>query len=515
MDKADKWKKFSFWFIIWVLIFSLGLITKEFQNDTFYTIKIGKLILNNGIDMLDHFSFHANLAYTYPHWLYDVFIYLIFSNFGYTGLYISSIIIMFIILLLVFKTNKKITDNYIISAFSTIICALALAGFVTSRAQSISFILFVLEIYFIESFLKGGKKRYLVGLILISLIICNIHVAVWPFYFILYLPYLAEYIIALIVNKIKFNEKNKFILFLKRKIEIEKNDNVKYLFLIMFASLLTGFITPIGFTPYTYFIKTAMGNSQKYIQEHQMLTWAHSPFTIIIAGEAIFLALFSKAKLRDLFMIGGLTLMSVLAIRHMSLLALIGTICFARIFSMFFTYFDFLVFDKILSFLSKKIVFITLFILVIVFSYFMVNTHIKKNFINKELYPVEAVKYIKSNIDINDMKLFNDYNFGSYLLLNDIPVFIDSRADLYTKEFSGFDYDIFDDYEASDIKYSSLFEFYGITHALIYKKIDKNTDNILYNNLRYDKNYNLLYDDKYFALFKKNGKTNLVFTIEN
>ena len=182
---------------------------------------------------------------------------------------------------------------------------------------------------------------------------------------------------------------------------------------------------------------------------------------------------------------------------------------------MFFTYFDFLVFDKILSFLSKKIVFITLFILVIVFSYFMVNTHIKKNFINKELYPVEAVKYIKSNIDINDMKLFNDYNFGSYLLLNDIPVFIDSRADLYTKEFSGFDYDIFDDYEASDIKYSSLFEFYGITHALIYKKIDKNTDNILYNNLRYDKNYNLLYDDKYFALFKKNGKTNLVFTIEN
>ena len=54
------------------------LLKKVLQNDTFYTIKIGELILNNGIDMMDHFSIHSNLAYTYPHWLYDVFIYLIY-----------------------------------------------------------------------------------------------------------------------------------------------------------------------------------------------------------------------------------------------------------------------------------------------------------------------------------------------------------------------------------------------------------------------------------------------------
>ena len=322
----DKWKKFKICFIIWILILSVGLITKQFQNDTFYTIKIGKLILDNGIDMMDHFSFHLNLAYTYPHWLYDVFIYLIFNAFGYWGLYISSMILMFIKISLVFKTNVKITNNYINSALATFVCGLALAGFVTARAQSISFILFVLEIYFIESFLKSGKKRNLIGLILISLIICNIHVAVWPFYFILYFPYLVEYIISLIDGKIKSN--GKFISFLRKKIEIERNDNVKYLFLTMLASLLTGFITPIGLTPYTYLIKTMMGNSQKYIQEHQMITWASSPFTIIITFEAIFLAILSRAKLRDLFMVLGLAIMNVFAVRHLSLLALIGTICF-------------------------------------------------------------------------------------------------------------------------------------------------------------------------------------------
>ena len=38
----------------------------------------------------------------------------------------------------------------------------------------------------VNNFLKNGKKKYLFGLMLLSLILCNIHVAVWPFYFILY-----------------------------------------------------------------------------------------------------------------------------------------------------------------------------------------------------------------------------------------------------------------------------------------------------------------------------------------
>ena len=78
-DIIKKRKKFTIFFILWICIFGACLLKKTLQNDTFYTIKIGELILNNGIDMMDHFSFHENLAYTYPHWLYDVCIYLIYS----------------------------------------------------------------------------------------------------------------------------------------------------------------------------------------------------------------------------------------------------------------------------------------------------------------------------------------------------------------------------------------------------------------------------------------------------
>ena len=80
LEEENKYgKKFYKGFLIWICILAFGLVRMELQNDTFYTIKIGELILNNGIDMLDHFSFHAGLAYTYPHWLYDVFIYFIYS----------------------------------------------------------------------------------------------------------------------------------------------------------------------------------------------------------------------------------------------------------------------------------------------------------------------------------------------------------------------------------------------------------------------------------------------------
>ena len=61
----------------------------------YYTIKIGELIVKNkSIDMLEHFSWHSNLKYTYPHWLYDVIIYLIYNIGGMFGIYIYQLVFL-------------------------------------------------------------------------------------------------------------------------------------------------------------------------------------------------------------------------------------------------------------------------------------------------------------------------------------------------------------------------------------------------------------------------------------
>ena len=511
IEFEKKSKKFVIFFLILISIFSIGLVVKTFQNDTFYTIEIGELILQNGIDMKDHFSFHENLPYTYPHWLYDVFIYLCYAVGGYTGIYISTIVLLIILMFVVFKISKFITNKTSIAAFGTLICALSVGGFATARAQLVSFLIFALEMYFIELFLKNGKKKYLFGLLILSILLCNIHLAVWPFYFILYLPYLAEYIISFIASKIKIKKENKIIRFFKNKFVLEKNENIKYLFLTMLFSLLTGFITPLHGTPYTYTFKMAMSNAQEYVQEHQMLGWLQSPFTIIITIETLFLSLFSKVKLRDLFMICGLILMSIVSIRHLSLLALIGTICFVRLFSMFFENFGLDVDKKVIPFFNKKIVAIISCLVVVIGSSVLFAFQVKKEFIDDEKYPVEAVKYIKENINIDEMRIFNEYNFGSYLLHHDIPVFIDSRADLYTAEYSNWDYDIFDDYHYMPTHYQKKFDFYGITHALIYKEL-KEGISPLYTAFNNDSNYKILYEDEYFVLYEKLGMHDIVIT---
>ena len=93
-----------------IIILSIGITDKTFQNDTFYTIKIGESILKNGIDMLDHFSIHS-IMYPYEHWLYDLFMYFLYNNFGFTGLYISNIVLTSILGFILYFGTKKLYKN--------------------------------------------------------------------------------------------------------------------------------------------------------------------------------------------------------------------------------------------------------------------------------------------------------------------------------------------------------------------------------------------------------------------
>ena len=200
--------KFHILAIICIILFSFAITPVTLQNDTFYTIRIGEHIINQGIDMKDPFSWHEDLPYTYPHWAYDTGIYLIYHLGEMTGLeeggmlfiYISTLILSSILGLVIYLTINKISKNPLIAFFLTMISIYLLTDFVAARAQLVTFILFLLTIFMIESFLETKKKRYALGIILISISIANLHVAVWPFFFVLFLPYIAEYIISSIID---------------------------------------------------------------------------------------------------------------------------------------------------------------------------------------------------------------------------------------------------------------------------------------------------------------------------
>ena len=221
----SKWM-FAIIAIILIAIFCIAVTPVTLQNDTFYTIKIGEQITKTGIDMQDHFSWHEDLEYTYPHWLYDLITYEIYSNFGMDGIYITTCILSVILGISLYIVNTKIAKNQIISFILTVLVIYVLRDYIAARAQLVTFILFVWIIYCIEMFLKSRKIRYAVGLIVISTLIANLHVAVWPFIFVLFLPYIAEYILSILAEIVIYRKLKISILKLEISILTKLGKNV-------------------------------------------------------------------------------------------------------------------------------------------------------------------------------------------------------------------------------------------------------------------------------------------------
>lgn len=553
--------KFTILAVIVVLIFCAMLAPVTLQNDTFYTIKIGEHIMQNkSVDLQDPFSWHEGLPYFYPHWLYDVITYLVYSVFGMEGIFLSTVILSSVMGLIMYLLNVEISKNKLISLIITLCAMYLLKDYIAARAQLVTFILFELEIIFIERFLKTKKIKYGIGLFFIGLIIANVHSAVWPFFFVLFLPYLGEFILNL--DYISFyykDQKNSYTRQLKRlekkleklssdksklkekyenkiekinikldkipekelkvkektakrrekpyKICMVKEEAFKWLALIMIICLLTGFLTPIKDMPFTYTIRTLQGNTTKNISEHLPLTLINEKPLIValVAILAVLILTDTKIRLRDLFMLLGLTLLMFMTRRQESMFLIFCGCVLTKLVSDMFAKYDKGGSVEIQRIMTKPLGIVAIMILLALFVVMRGQIMKGKKFVNEASYPVHAAEYIKNNLDLDNIKLFNEYNYGSYLLYKGIPVFIDSRCDLYTPEFNKTDdypkgRDIFTDYiKTSNIQkhYYNTFEEYDITHIILYKRSKLN----MLITEEPDK-YRNIYEDTYFKIYE-------------
>ena len=548
--ELKKRKKFNINFtivaIILIAIFCVCITPRTLQNDTFYSIKIGELIKNNGIDMMDHFSWHENLSYTYPHWLYDFLTYFIYLIAGFKSIYIVTCILSALLGISVFLVNSKTTKSKPISFIITIGVMYALKPYIAARAQLVTFILFIWELYCIERFIENKKIRYAITLVIISTLIANLHVATWPFFFILFLPYIAEYIISVvsdiviykktkklvIKHKMKVAQKNNNIERIKElqiklneleeknekikqkrkdtnknsyKILLNKNDNVKFLIIVMVICAFTGLLTPTGDTPYTYLYKTMKGNTTENISEHQPLTLINNTEAICTLVILLSILTFTKTKIKlsDLFFVGGLCYLMFSSRRQFSMLVLIGSVVLGRLIVDMITRYSKNGLKDVDDVVKNNLVLVLLTILMGIFSYNSIKPVLDDKFVSEKSYPVSACDFILEKIDLGTAKFYNEYNYGSYMLFRGIPVFIDSRADLYAPEFSGNkDEDIFSDFiNTSSISkyYEDTFEKYNITHVILGKKSKTN----LIINKSHDENYKEIYSDDNFVIYER------------
>ena len=534
-------KKIIIIFSIVIAIFTIGIVYKTFQNDTFFNIAIGKDILTNGIDMKEHFCWvNDDLDYCYSHWAFDIIIYLIYYSFSFKGIYIFTIILSILINITLFVLLSKRTKSPIISFIITLITAYIVRPAFTARSQIISFLCFIIEIYCIEEFIETNKKRYAFAIFIQSLIVANFHAATWPLVLVLFMPYVAPACLNLLsqknIYKYIIKKLNKKIQKLPKdspKIELYQKDindyerlsnsppskfsnykairkenyNFKNLIILIIIVALSGLITPIHGTPYTYILKSMLGPSNfehhasiDYIDEMKPIVPAANltflVFSILFIGFLAFVP--SKLKTEHGFLVLGLSIMALVSARYSYLLAFLGAYALSDI----LTYTVNLLISDDIEILENfaatplGIIVLLCFSILITTNNLLEQSHY--DYVDKSDYPIEAVEYIKNNLEYDKIRIFNSYNNGSYLMLNNIPVFIDSRLDVYCSEFN--DTDIFYDFinvSTGKIYYETIFTKYDFTHILI------STKTPLYNYISNDSNYNILHENEFYVLFER------------
>ena len=533
--------------IVCILLFCAALAPKTLQNDTYYTIKIGEYIFNNGIGDLteDLYSWHE-LPYTYPHWLYDLMVFCIYNAFGHTGIYVSTIIFTGILGISVYGLSNIKSKDKVVSFIITVLAIYLMRDFIAARAQLVTFILFVWGVICIEKLLKTENKIYALFLIFIPLLITNLHCAVFPFYFILFLPYIGEYLLLVVEDwdldmrlyrrifklrkrisrkedtKEKCQNKVERITEaleerkIKRakirenpyKIKAEKNHVVLLLISVMAIAALTGFINPAGDGAYTYLVKTLQGNTTASINEHLPLTLSEAGEFAIALITFLLILIFTDTKIRlcDLFMLGGIVFLAFNSRRQVSMFAIFCGPILAKMIADMVNKYDKETFRKIHDFAAGWFGATIVICVFIMMSTRIYKPHMNDEYVDSSSYPVEAADWILANLDVENLKMYNEYNYGSYLLFRGIPVFIDSRCDLYSPEFNGDldegidGRDIFSDalsIPGLSVNYENMFYQYGVTHVMLYE------NSKLAMILLEDPDYNCIYSEGNFNIFER------------
>jgi len=205
-------------------------------------------------------------------------------------------------------------------------------------------------------------------------------------------------------------------------------------------------------------------------------------------------------------MLLGLTFLAFKTKRQISMFAIFCAPILAKLIASMFEKYDNKAYKKMMDFAGSCLGACVIILTFALLSIDMLRDIIRNPYVDASAYPVDAADWMLSNLDVENIKLYNEYNYGSYLLFRGIPVFIDSRADLYAPEFNqnseeGIEgRDIFSDalnIAGIALNYKNAFEDYGVTHIISF------SNSKLSMLLEQDLDYVKLYEEGEFKIFER------------
>jgi len=425
-------------FFILPLVFFLFINFSKGTDDIWFIFSHGRYILNNGFPHIEFLTIHNELHFIMQQWGFSIIVYLLYHYLGSIGVVTFIGILNIVIMYFMYKLCYKISNN---KYFSCLIAALldVLLEFNTiiPRPQVISILILLVIVYLLE---RKDKSIYLLPLL--SLILINTHASMWLMFFIICLPFVAEYIL----------KKDKYVL---------------KLLLIMLVSFLIGFINPYGIEAMTYSLSAyGIKTINEIVGEMHYFSLVGEDY--VIYNSVMFLLVFiisiiniiinhKKMTIHSYLLIIGLSIMSFLNLRNIA----IFLACAAP-------YIVLLSKKEIKSDISIKylIPIITIILIAFIFNSYKGNYNLRNDRLD------DVVNYLDKNYNKRDMVLYNDFNEGSYLEYYGYKTYIDARAELYIKKVNK-KKDILDEYYNvihGNISYDKFIDNYKFTHFIVMNK---------------------------------------------
>jgi hypothetical protein len=469
--------------ILFVALFAVicSYMSLKFNNDTYWILNSGKYVLENGIPYIEPFTIHEGLNFVMQQWLTACIFAFIFLHFGTVYLFILAYIIYLTITLIVYRFSMMVSNqNMPVSFLSTVLAIPGLYLFMVLRPSLFSILIFSIELFLIEKMVRTGKNKILIALPFLSVLLINLHAAMWPFFFIVFLPYFGELFVDRVIRRTA--------------------SSIPGLWLGAAAvcSLLAGFINPYGLEGMTYLFRS-YGHPyiSAFISEMSPTSMMSANgiyffCTLIVLIVVLSISLKCEIKLRYLFFALGTTFLVMTASRNLGLYSVCGIPMIAYGLQDFQWKED----EKRKT-PKLRLLIVCIFIFTIVLTQSIrINDAI--HWQNPDV-PTSAVEYLISNEDVNSMRLYVDYNNGGYAEYRGLKPFIDARAEIFLKANNGKD-EIFDDYvnvNIGGLYYLDFIKKYNLTHFLLSK------GDLLDTYLSLDKNYLKIYEDDAFVIFKK------------
>ena len=457
--------------VLFIISFSLFLTSLfKLEPDYFWHIKTGEYIYNNGIIKKDIFSWIVSNKYWMSHeWGFEIIIYSlkkIFSNYHIFIYLFSSFILLFLILYLFDK--DKYYKNIPYTMLYILFFGIMFLPYIQIRPHMMSFVLLAILFYLLFDLYRNKDSNKIYFLPIISIIWANVHGGSSN------LVYLFCFLFGIVgLFSFKFNK--------IEAIPLSKRQIKKY-FIVGLLCIIGVLINIHGFKmflyPYQNMLDSTMVNNIMEWRGTSLNYWFHYTFILFLLL-MFFTMLFSKKK------INLLDLVLFLVVSYLGLKS-IRFWLFAPII-MSFIIFSYVKERNIEKGSSLSFIIISIFFIGVFLYSFNNISNIKYNYyLNKKV--ISVLKKEKPK------RLFNMYDYGGELVYNDIKVFIDGRADLYSK----YNYNDYLDISNLNKDTELLIDKYNFDYFLISKNFP------IYLYLKNSNNYKSIYEDKEMIIYKKN-----------